>query len=118
MVMQVMVGAGDHETEVPRCEMYGPLLIAQYGQIGWMFADKDQHPLDLEGPLRKAVITLHKNFVSGGHDEYGRYMTVAAQAGFEYMLVCNAHLLNETLPPSMTVMARTPNFVLLHAKVP
>lgn len=118
MVMQVMVGAGDHETEVPRCEMYGPLLIAQHGQIGWLFADKDQHPLDLTGPLRKAVITLHKNFVSGGRNEYGRYMAVAAQAGFEYMLICNAHLLNETLPPSMTVMARTPNFVLLHAKVP
>jgi len=83
-----------------------------------MFADKDQHPLDLTGPLRKSVITLHKNFVSGGRNEYGCYMTVAAQAGFEYMLVCNAHILNEALPPSMTVMARTPNFALLHAKVP
>lgn len=115
MVMQVMVGAGDHETEVPRCEMYGPLLIAQYGQIGWLFADKDQHPLDLAGPLRDSVITLHKDFVSGGTDEYGRYMISSARAGFEYMMICNAHLLNEKLPPSMSLVARTPNFALVHA---
>jgi hypothetical protein len=50
LTMGVMVGAGHHETDVPRCQMYAPLLIAQHDQIGPLFAFQGQHPLLLAGP--------------------------------------------------------------------
>lgn len=118
MTVPVMVGAGNHETKVPRTEMFGPLLIIQRQQAGPLFADPNQQPLLLKGPLKKAVEDLASR--PGGRtgiflDPY-RYVTAAAASGFDYMLVSNAQLLARPLPPELPVVARTPHFILLRAR--
>ncbi len=117
LAMGVMVGAGHHETEVPRCEMYAPLLIAQHDQIAPLFAFQGQHPLLLRGPLKEATERLERTerVPYANATDYGPYMTAAGNAGFEYLLVCNAHLLRRPIPPQLDVVARTAHFTLLRA---
>ena len=52
-----------HETDAPRSEMYGPLLIVQYDQVGPLFGQKNQHPLLWSGPLKAAVDPLNLSFL-------------------------------------------------------
>jgi hypothetical protein len=118
LTMGVMVGAGHHETEVPRCEMYGSLLIAQYGQIGPLFAFQGQHPLLLDGGLKAATERLEQTepVPYANAKDYRPYMTAAGAAGFDYLLVCNAQLLKHPFPPGLELVARTPRFALLRAR--
>ena len=115
LTMGVMVGAGHHETEVPRCEMYAPLLIAQHDQIAPLFAFQGQHPLLLTGALKEATERLERaeRVPYANATDYGPYMTAAGAAGFEYLLVCNAHLLQRPVPANLDVVAQTPHFALL-----
>jgi len=117
MTVPVMVGAGNHETKIPRTEMFGPLLIIQREQAGPLFADPHQQPLLLNGPLKAAMDDLASR--PGGRsgiflDPY-RYVMAASASGFDYMLISNAQLLTRPLPPELPVVARTPHFVLLSA---
>ena len=112
----IAVGSFLHETEIPRCEMYGPLLVAEYGQAGPLFAAKDQQPLLLAGKLKTAQDALHTAFPLEKIDDYHRYTVAAAAAGFDYLLVCNAHLMARPFPPNVRVLAQTPHFALLRAK--
>jgi hypothetical protein len=118
LTMGVMVGAGHHETEVPRCEMYSSLLIAQYNQIGPLFSFQGQHPLLITGALQVATERLERTepVPYANATNYGPYMTAAGAAGFEYLLVCNAHLLTHPFPEGLELMARTPRFALFHAR--
>ena len=117
MTVPIMVGMGRHETNVPRCEMYGPLSIAQFEQAGPLFADENQHPLRLMGPLKQAAARLERSIVPMEPDtDYNSYMTVAASAGFDYLLVCNAQLLTRPFPANTQLVARTQHFALLRAK--
>ena len=117
LAMNVMVGSGHHETAVPRCEMYGPLMIALHGQIAPLFAFQGQHPLLLKGPLKKAVETLESRVPVPGERarDYRPYIRAAAASGFDYLLVCNAHLLRHGFPDNVTVMEKTSHFALLKA---
>lgn len=117
LTVPVMVGLGNHETKVPRTEMFGPLLIIQREQAGPLFADPDQQPLLMKGPLKKAVgdLALRPGGIGGIFLDPYRYVTAAAASGFDYMLVSNAHLLTRPLPPELPVVARTPHFILLRA---
>jgi hypothetical protein len=116
--LDVMVGSGHHETEVSRCEMYGPLLITQFGQIGPLFDDPNQHPLVLAGALKKATDNLAANAAVTNERtaDFNPYMMTAASAGFQYLLVCNPGLLTHPLPSQMKLIARTPHFALLQTK--
>jgi hypothetical protein len=118
LTMGVMVGSGHHETDVPRCQMYAPLLIAQHDQIGPLFAFQGQHPLLLAGPLKEAVERLERTerVPYANATDYGPYMTAAGAAGFEYLLVCNAHLLQNPFPSELNVTARTAHFALLQVR--
>ena len=114
----VSVGAGYHETDVPRCEMYEPLLISERSAIVPLFDYTGEHPLVITGRLKEASNTLRHNpteFLERIQD-YNIYMTAAASAGFDYLLVCNAHLLRDPIPSDWNLIARTPHFLLLHAK--
>lgn len=117
MTVPVMVGLGNHETKVPRTEMFGTLLIIQREQAGPLFADPNQQPLLMKGPLKKAVddLALRPGGIGGIFLDPYRYVTAAAASGFDYMLVSNAHLLTRPLPPELPIVARTPHFVLLRA---
>lgn len=115
MTLGVMVGSGHHEAGLPRCEMYGPLLVMNYGQIGPTFDDPNQHPLVLAGPLKKATDSLafHARVTNEMTADFNPYMIAAADAGFDHLLVCNPGLLTHAFPAGMDVVARTPRFALL-----
>jgi hypothetical protein len=120
MTITVLVGASNHETKVPRPELYGPLLVIQAGQAAPLFSDAKQQPLLLNGPLKRAMADL-KSRPEGQyhiHPDQNRYMTAAAASGFEYLLVCNADLLTQPFPPQLQLVARTAHFALLRAPGP
>lgn len=107
-----------HETDVARCEMFGHLLVAQNEQGGPLFGQKNQHPMLLAGRLKSAVQFLDARFAPDRIGNYAGYMTAAASVGFNYMLVCNGHLLRQPYPPEIALMAKTPHFALLRSKAP
>ena len=117
MTVPVNVGEGNHETKIPRSEMFGPLLILQHQQAGPLFADPNQQPLLWKGPLKAALDDLATR--PGGRagiylDPY-RYVMAASASGFDYMLVSNAQLLKHPLPPQLPQVVRTKHFILLRA---
>lgn len=116
MVIGVPVGSFYHETDVPRCEMYGPLLIAQYDQAGPLFGQRNQHPLLLAGSLKAATDTLSVSFALDNIKDYEGYIAAAASLGFSHMLICNTQLLTRPFPENVTLVARTAHFALLRAK--
>ncbi|HEY2836477.1 MAG TPA: hypothetical protein VGI89_07900 [Rhizomicrobium sp.] len=110
----VMVGNGRHETDVPRCEMYGPLLVALYGQAAPLFADEKQQPLAMTGLLRQAVGEGRPKPVEDPmRQDYDGLIIRAFDGGFDHVLVCNAGLLGGPYPQGIEVMARTRQFALL-----
>src|SRR5580698_569593 len=109
-----MVGNGRHETNVPRCEMYGPLLVALYDQAAPLFADEKQQPLAMTGALRRAVGEGRPLPVADPlHQDYDGMIRHAFDAGFDHVLVCNAQLLGGPYPASVEATARTAHFALL-----
>lgn len=114
-VAPIMVGMGHHETDVHRSEMYGPLLVPMYHQAVALFSDERQQPLLLEGALRSSATRMPAPPVveDGVIPDYQAYMKSAALLGFDYLLICNADLLNQPPPPNTTVIARTTHFILL-----
>lgn len=115
LTLGVGVGAAFHETNVPRCEMFGPLLVATHGQAGPLFADPKQQPLALAGRLKSAVDALHESHPLERPSDYNTYMKDAVIAGFDYLLVCNVQLLKQPFPANTAVMAQAGHFVLLKA---
>ncbi|HXS06724.1 MAG TPA: hypothetical protein VN723_08050 [Rhizomicrobium sp.] len=116
--LNLALGAGRHETEIPRCEMYGGLLIAQYRQIGPLFAFKGQHPVLLAGQLQQNVARLEQD-AAAAEERIGdgrAYMMAARSAGFDYLLLCNAQLLAGPPPAGFSVLARTQRFLLMRMK--
>lgn len=120
-LMGVSVGAGHHETGIPRCQMYAHLAVMQYPLAAPLFSDKSLHPLVLAGALKQAEDRLHMLApVPPDEDttDFNPYMTAAIAAGYQYLLVCNAQLLPHPIPENLIVVASTPNFALVRAKVP
>ena len=113
-----LVGSGHHETEIARCEMYAPLLVTNYDQIGPTFDDANQHPLVLVGQLKKAndSLALNARVTNEKTADFNPYMVTAAASGFDHLLVCNAHLLQNPLPSELSVAARTEHFTLLQVR--
>lgn len=115
MTIGVEVGNGHHESGVSHCEMWAPLLVAQYHQIGPLFSIKGQHPLLVKGRLEQAMNTM-KSFSPAPSEktvDFNPYMTAAVAAGYDYLLVCNRQLLTHSYPRGLEPMAQTPHFTLL-----
>lgn len=106
-----------HVTDQPRCEMYGPLLIALDNQAGPLFANATQQPLQLVGDLRKAVDAMPRAGSLSASDApayFSRYVAAADAAGYyRYLMVCNAERLAEPLPPGSSIVAKTERFTLV-----
>ena len=118
VALGVMAGSGHHETDVPRCEMFPPLLASLYGHGVPLFSDPNQQPLLLAGELKKARDGLRMRAVlpSERTRDYNPYMTVAGKAGYDVLLICNRHLLTHPYPPGWRVLAQTPHFAALQAE--
>lgn len=115
LVHDVVVGGTPRDSSAPRCLMYRPLLIRDYGQLGPLFADEFQQPLQLTGKLRAALSQLPPGFASG-HNPVGFDDDIVARAGpagFDFLLVCGAEHLTRPLPAGVVVAARTPRLTLL-----
>lgn len=111
-----------HVSSEPRCEMYGPLLIAVGAQAGPLFANATQQPLKLVGDLRAAVDALPR--ANGLTDAdapnyFSRYIAAADGAGqYRYLLICQMERLKDPLPADATVVARTNRFTLVRLAPP
>ncbi|MBN9544301.1 MAG: hypothetical protein J0I19_02430 [Alphaproteobacteria bacterium] len=118
VTLGVMVGSGHHETNVPRCEMFAPLLVSLYGHAVPLFSDPSQQPLLLTGNLAKARDGLRKLAVlpSEQTKDYNPYMSAARQAGYDVLFVCNRHLLTRPYSPDWRVVTETPHFAVLQAQ--
>lgn len=115
MTLGVMIGSGHHETSVHRCEMYAPLLVTNYGQIGPTFDDQNQHPMVLAGALKRAndSLALNARVTNEMTADFNPYISTAAASGFDHLLVCNPGMLTHPFPVGMELVARTPRFALL-----
>ena len=103
----IAAGSGRHETGIPRCEMYGPLLIMQFGEVGPLFADEKQQPLRMIGRLKGGGAA---GTVDPG---YADQVVNALRAGYDYVLVCNAQLLQKPIPAGAQAVSQTEHFILL-----
>ncbi|MES2253764.1 MAG: hypothetical protein V4559_01840 [Pseudomonadota bacterium] len=117
VALAVMVGSGHHETNVPRCEMFGPLLVSLYGHAVPLFSDPNQQPLVLTGQLAKARDALKRRAVlpSEQTKDYNPYMSLAQKAGYDTLLVCNRHLLTHPYSGEWRAIAETPHFAVLRS---
>lgn len=111
LTMAIAAGSGKHETDVPRCEMFGPLLIAEMGHAGPLFADEKQQPLRLVGPMEGGGSTGRRPVIT-----YADQVTGPLQNGFDAVLVCNSNLLPSPVPQGARALAKTSHFVLIGLK--
>ncbi len=109
----ITAGAGKHETHIPRCQMYGPLLIAELGHAGPLFADEKQQPLRLIGALKGSG-----SIGSAAPPGYRDQVLGPLSAGYDDVLVCNAQLLADPVPDGVRVVASTGQFMLLRLQQP
>lgn len=114
-VEPVMVNMGHHETDILRSEMFGPLLVPLYHQAVPLFSDERQQPLLLSGALRASAMHMPAQPLAedGAKQDYENYMKRASAEGFDYLLICNADLLDQPLPANTIMIARTHHFTLL-----
>lgn len=117
LVTGFSISLKEHVDTAPRCEMYGPLLIAIGGQAGPLFANATQQPLRLVGDLRKGADAMPRAGALSDLDAptfFTRYINAAHAAGYyQYMLICKAERLQEPLPPGAAVVAKTNRFTLV-----
>jgi hypothetical protein len=115
VTLEVMAGSGHHETTVLRCPVYGPLLVALHKDLTPLFADPDQQPLLLVGKLGQAQQRLDR--ITPLPDErvrdFNPYMTEAADAGYQYLLVCNRQLITKPFSSRFRLRSETAHFALL-----
>lgn len=101
----------------PRSEMYGPLLVIQYGQAGPLFANATQQPIRLVGKLGEAAAGTPKSLGLKNKDApefFSRFIEHAQAAGqYDYILICNAQRLTRPFPRGTAIAARTAQFTLL-----
>ena len=117
VALGIIVGNGHHETNVPHCEMFAPLLVSLYGHAVPLFSDPNQQPLLLAGDLAKARDALQLTAVlpSEKTENYNPYMSLARQAGYGILLICNRHLLTHSYPSGWRTIAETQHFAVLQA---
>ncbi len=114
LVTDVVGGASRPDSGTPRCEMYRPLLISLFGDVGDLFANETQQPLRIVGPLRVALSRLPPS--RGPNREPQRRtsgtMSAAGTAGFGYLMICNWSLIGTDAPVGGTLLTRTSRFEL------
>lgn len=97
-----------------RCQMYGPMLIAEHGSVGRLFANATQQPLQVRGSLQAAMSAeTRPSFAERSRPDYvPRVVQAAGRAGFPWLLLCDGD--DVTLPPGARLAARSGRFRLLH----
>lgn len=112
LVETVITRSGRLDT-APRCQMYGPRLIAEYHAAGRLFAYAGQQPLALAGPLAAHVAAAPRPPVAerSRSDYAARLVATAARAGFPWLLLCDGAAV--PLPPGGCPIAAAGRFTLI-----
>jgi hypothetical protein len=86
-----------------RCDMYGPLLVAEHRDAAPLFAVKWQQPLQLSGPLQDAVLGLSMVRHTFRRPTFNDDLIAAAvtQRRFGYVMICDADRLLRPTPGTM-----------------
>lgn len=116
LVTGFTVSLRKHVSVAPRCEMYGPLMIALHNQAGPLFANATQQPLRLVGDLSQAVKLPKARGLSDEQapEHFARYIAAANAAGYyQYLIICQADRVRAPLPPGATVLKKTERFTLV-----
>ncbi|QYE33194.1 hypothetical protein KZX46_03540 (plasmid) [Polymorphobacter sp. PAMC 29334] len=118
LVHDLIVGDSRRGSSEPRCAMYRPLLIRDYGQVGALFSDEYKQPLALKGQVRAAVRALSAGVSDGTHRGHidNDPVSDTGRAGFDFVLMCGAQPRLRPLPSRVTVVARTERFMLLDVR--
>jgi hypothetical protein len=103
----IAIGSGHHESSIPRCEMYGPILITNFGQVGPLFADEKQQPLRLIGPLSGSGVAGKPALSTNDA------VRKAFSGNYDHVLLCNIQLLPSLNTHGERAIARTKHFALL-----
>jgi hypothetical protein len=98
-----------------RCQMFAPGLISQHGAAGRLFANEDQQPLRIIGPLADAIRQAARPRHNGSYGERASEADLAAavRGGFPWLLTCDANYLADRLPPGASVAASAGRFMLI-----
>lgn len=120
LVNQLMVGGAEQAARVPRCGMYAPLLITNYGQVVSLFADPAKQPLAEVGALAAGVAAMpaDRGVLTGiDADFYDGFLRSLHDARrFDYVLICNADRLPRALPAFAPIVARTAHFAVVRLR--
>jgi hypothetical protein len=99
----------------PRCDMYGPLLVAVAHEATPLFAFATQQPIELSGRLavaQRGLPPVDADRRKRGFAEQ-RIDDMIAGGKFDYVLVCDAYRLRRPFPANGRVVAAEGRFTLL-----
>lgn len=114
LVESIVVGGDRLDYSRRRCTMFGPLLIAEHGMTGRLFANETQQPLVMTGPLQ-AAIDSYRRPAKGSLQTPGYFDTVVeatAKSSFPWMLICDADRLSRPVPAGVEQAATQGRFTL------
>jgi hypothetical protein len=98
-----------------RCQMFGPLLITDHGAAGRLFANSDQQPIRIIGPLDAAIRQADRKRPPDATLDERRLVSLdaAVRGGFPWLLTCDFTALAEHLPPGAAIVASAGRFKLV-----
>ena len=114
LVESIVIGGDRLDYSRRRCAMFGPLLIAEHGMVGRLFANETQQPLVMIGPLR-ATIASYRRPQRGSMQTPGFFddvVAATAHSAFPWALVCDADRLTKPVPAAAHQVARAGRFTL------
>lgn len=120
LVETIMVGNARIDDAHRRCHMYGPLLIAEHGSVGRLFASKTAQPLELAGPLAATTKAAPRrpSETRGARGFWDDSIEIAATAGVPWILVCDGDRLTRPIPDFATPVASAGRFSLYRLSPP
>lgn len=98
-----------------RCQMFAPRLISEHGAAGRLFANEDQQPLRIIGPLAEAIKKAARPRHSAPYDSNDSKADLAAavRGGFPWLLTCDFDRLEQQLPPGAQIISAAGRFRLV-----
>lgn len=120
LVETVAIAAPRGDDDARRCQMFGPLLIAEHGAAGRLFANEDQQPLRIIGPLAASIEAAARPGRSRLSADLRRDAAVAAavRGGFPWLLICDGGTLVDRLPAGAVLAASAGRFALVNLPLP
>jgi hypothetical protein len=102
----------NRDSNIPRCDMYGPLTILLRGTVSPLYADPMQQPMRNKKPIEQALQNLP--LPDGTQSYYDHALAqIVGDARINYVIVCERDLLTRPLPPGISIAARKGGIAIL-----